>query len=170
MIKVYTDGGCWPNPGGIGGWGAVILLNGEHIELSGAEENTTNNRMEITAAVEALRYLQTRQVRSSVTIVSDSAYLVNGANIWVHSWVKYGWKRKHTKNGKVKFANIKNVELWQDLVRISSSSQDKVTFAWVKGHNGDDMNERADQLAGDAAKAHGADTDFFSQPHPKQAG
>lgn len=133
-VVVYTDGACKGNPGP-GGWGAW-LKSGEHErEMFGGEPNTTNNRMELTAVIEALGSLK-RQCH--VTVYTDSEYVKNGITTWIHNWKARGWKTADKKP-------VKNVELWQKLDALAASHH--VTWRWVRGHNGDPGNERADQLA-----------------------
>lgn len=134
QVVVYTDGACKGNPGP-GGWG-VWLRSGDHAkELWGGERHTTNNRMEMTAVIEALASLK----RScEVVIYTDSSYVKDGITSWIHGWKKRGWK---TADGKP----VKNVELWQ---RIDALAQlHRVDWRWVKGHAGDPGNEKADELA-----------------------
>ena len=133
-VVVYTDGACSGNPGP-GGWGA-ILISGEHRkEISGGEALTTNNRMELLAAISALEALK----RSShVDLHTDSEYVKNGISQWIHGWKKNGWKTAAKKP-------VKNAELWQRLD--AARSRHEVEWHWVKGHSGHDENERADELA-----------------------
>lgn len=134
-ITIHTDGGCSPNPGP-GGWGAVIQhVDGHSEELSGASEQTTNNQMELTAAIEALKALAKP---SRVEIVTDSTYLKKGITTWIKSWRKRDWLTKNREP-------VKNQELWQALDR--EIARHVVTWKWVKGHSGDPGNERADALA-----------------------
>lgn len=134
-VEIYTDGACSRNPGK-GGWGAVLVYNGTEKEISGAENNTTNNRMELTAVIEALKALK---VPCEVTVTTDSKYVCDAINQgWVYSWKKNGWKR-----GKNKPAL--NPDLWQTL--LDELDKHKVEFIWVKGHNGHPYNERCDALA-----------------------
>lgn len=136
MITIYTDGACSGNPGP-GGWGYVILDDGQFVsEGSGGEVETTNNRMEMTAAIEALLSIQEKAV---ITLNSDSAYLVNAFNQnWIKGWIKNGWK---TSNGKP----VLNFDLWQKLIRLDAYH--KITWVKVKGHAGVEWNERCDKLA-----------------------
>ncbi|MEL7646324.1 MAG: ribonuclease HI [Anaerolineaceae bacterium] len=134
QVTVYCDGACSGNPGP-GGWGAVLLFDqGAERVLKGGEKETTNNRMELTAALQALRALS---VPSAVTIVTDSSYLMNGATIWLPGWKKRNWKRKE--------GALANVDLWQALD--SEMQRHQVRWEWVRGHAGDHYNERADQEA-----------------------
>ncbi|SFG21313.1 ribonuclease HI [Sporolactobacillus nakayamae] len=138
-IIIYCDGGCRGNQDdhNVGGWGA-ILKYGDHVkELRGGLRNTTNNVMELTAAIRALESLKTRQIPVSFYI--DSAYVVNGMNSWISGWIKKGWK---TAGGKA----VKNKELWMRLNELAQM-QEKIAFNKVKGHHGVEYNERADQLA-----------------------
>ena len=133
-ITIYTDGACKGNPGP-GGWGAWLRY-GEHTkEMWGGERLTTNNRMELTAVIEALASLK-RPCR--VALYTDSEYVRNGITTWIHGWKKRGWKTADHKP-------VKNVELWQRLEALAAGHD--VRWHWVKGHNGDPCNERADQLA-----------------------
>ena len=133
-VIIHTDGACSGNPGP-GGWGA-ILRHGETIkELCGGEELTTNNRMELTAAIEALNALK-RPV--SVELHTDSQYVKNGVESWMHNWKRNGWKTADKKP-------VKNVELWQALDQALTRHQ--ISWHWVRGHDGNVDNERADALA-----------------------
>ncbi len=134
-MTVYTDGGCRPNPGP-GGWGAVLLFPGrDPVELSGAEESTTNNRMELTAALEALRSLPSPH---RVRLVTDSEYLKRGITEWLDGWRRRGWLTASKKP-------VKNRDLWQALD--AELARHRVTWEWVRGHSGDRYNELADRLA-----------------------
>jgi len=144
-IRIYTDGGCDKNPGGTGGW-AVRLLNGDQvIERSGRVENTTNNRMELTAAIRALElldeYLAGEEGRA--VIYTDSQYLSRGMNEWVPRWVLGKWR---LKDG----SPVKNADLWQRLIELEY--RHPVTWTWVQGHAGDPDNTRVDQLVQAAMK------------------
>ena len=134
ITQIYTDGGCRGNPGP-GGWGVVLQAGSAEKELWGGEANTTNNRMELTAVIRALGAL-TRP--ASVQIHTDSQYVQKGISQWIHNWKRNGWKTADKKP-------VKNADLWQELDRISQ--QHRITWLWVKGHAGHDMNERADELA-----------------------
>lgn len=133
-VIIHTDGGCSGNPGP-GGWGAVLQYNGTIKDLSGGEAETTNNRMELTAAIEALNALKRPCV---IELHTDSKYVKDGLTKWIHGWKKNGWKTAAKKP-------VKNVELWQALDEAVQRHQ--INWHWVKGHAGDEMNERADQLA-----------------------
>lgn len=134
IINIYSDGACKGNPG-VGGWGA-LLVSGEHRkELVGGERLTTNNRMELTAVIEALQSLK----RSSrVCIHTDSQYVLKGITEWLPNWKRRGWRTSGN-------TPVKNVDLWQRLDELVSQHQ--VDWLWVKGHNGHPGNERADALA-----------------------
>ena len=135
MIKIYTDGACSGNPG-IGGWGVVILEDlDEHIFLNGGHNETTNNRMELTAAIEALKYYKTKK---EIEIFTDSKYLKDGIESWIHNWKNNGWKTSTKKP-------VKNKDLWIDLDREMLKHQ--VRWSWVKGHSLNKYNEQADKLA-----------------------
>ena len=133
-VTIYTDGACSGNPGP-GGWGAV-LISGEHRkELSGGEGATTNNRMELTAAIEALNALKRP---CAVELYTDSVYVRDGITKWIHGWRRNGWRTAGKKP-------VKNAELWQALEQ--ALQRHKVDWHWVKGHAGHPENERADELA-----------------------
>lgn len=133
-ITIYTDGACKGNPGP-GGWGAWLSAGGHEKELWGGEALTTNNRMELTAVIEALSALK-RQ--SDVVIHTDSQYVRQGITTWIHNWKQRGWKTADNKP-------VKNLDLWQRLDALAAAH--RVQWRWVKGHAGDPGNERADSLA-----------------------
>ena len=135
-VTVYTDGACRGNPGA-GGWGTILVYNGVEKELSGGEAVTTNNRMELTAAIKGLSALKEP---CEVELYSDSKYMVDAINL---GWAE-GWKRTNWKNGKAK-----NPDLWEELLNLLGKH--KVTVLWVRGHNGHEYNERCDVLATTAA-------------------
>jgi ribonuclease HI len=137
-VKIATDGACKGNPGP-GGWGALIRMGAHEKEISGGEAHTTNNRMELLAAIRGLEAL-TRPCH--VTLVTDSAYVKNGITQWIHGWKRNGWRTADKKP-------VKNADLWQEL--IEAGAPHRVEWTWVKGHAGDPDNERADRLASDAA-------------------
>ena len=139
-IEVFTDGACSGNPGA-GGWGGILRYGEIEKELSGGEENTTNNRMELTAVIEALKALKKE---CDITIYTDSRYVMDGVQEWMPNWKRNGWKTTNKKSP------VKNVELWQILD--SLLSKHKIKWVWVKGHNGHPENERVDKLARDEAK------------------
>ena len=139
-VIIYTDGACSGNPGP-GGWGAILMYKDAKKEISGGMKNTTNNIMEISAVIEALKCLK---VESDVQIYSDSAYVVNAFNQgWIYNWLKKGWK---TADGK----SVKNQELWQELYALTKKH--KVEFIKVKGHADNEFNNRCDELARNAIK------------------
>ncbi|MBD0860630.1 ribonuclease HI [Gordonia sp. zg691] len=140
VVEISTDGACLGNPGP-GGWGAVLRYKGTEKRISGSEPNSTNNKMELTAAIEGLAAL-TRP--STVVIYTDSTYVRNGITKWVNGWQANGWKTKDKKP-------VKNADLWRRLV--DEEKRHKVEWRWVKGHAGDHFNEIADELATSAAKA-----------------
>jgi ribonuclease HI len=133
-VVIYTDGACKGNPGR-GGWGAWLQCGDQQKELWGGEAMTTNNRMELTAPIEALASLKQR---CSVTVYTDSEYVRNGISTWIHNWKLRGWKTAGKKP-------VKNVDLWQRLDALAAAHD--VRWRWVKGHAGDPGNERADELA-----------------------
>lgn len=135
MIKVFTDGACSGNPG-IGGWGVVILINdNDLIFLKGGEFQTTNNRMELTATIKALKYFKEHQL---ITLITDSKYVKDGIESWIANWKKNGWRTTSKKP-------VKNKELWVELD--SQIAKHNITWKWIKGHAGDRYNEKADFLA-----------------------
>ncbi len=133
-VVIYTDGACSGNPGP-GGWGAVLQSGGRRREIHGGEPITTNNRMELMAAIQALEALN-RPV--TVTLYTDSKYLLDGITKWIKGWQRNGWKTSAKQP-------VKNADLWQRLVEAIDGHD--VTWTWVKGHAGDPGNERADELA-----------------------
>ncbi len=139
LVEIFTDGACSGNPGP-GGWGAVLRWNGHERELSGAEAATTNNRMEMMAAIGALESL-TRACQ--VRIWTDSSYVKDGITRWIHGWKKRGWKTADKKS-------VKNVDLWQRLEAALAPHQ--VEWEWVRGHSGHVENERADAIAREAIR------------------
>jgi len=137
---VYTDGACWPNPGA-GGWCALIFKNGQALmQLTGCDADTTNNRCEIMAVIEALSALP---LKSFVTVYSDSQYVVNGANKWVERWERKSWTI-YTKDP------VKNVDLWRQIVDLKKERDCR--FIWVRGHDGDYWNEECDKIASRCAR------------------
>ena len=133
-VEIFTDGACSGNPGP-GGWGAILRYKGQEKELKGGEADTTNNRMELLAAISALKALNRA---CAVDLYSDSNYMRDGITKWIFGWKKKGWR---TADGKP----VKNVELWQQLE--AEKGRHDVTFHWVRGHAGHAENERADELA-----------------------
>ena len=133
-VVVYTDGACKGNPGP-GGWGALLRWKGHEKELFGGELDTTNNRMELTAVIQALSALKSR---CKVAVYTDSEYVKNGITTWIHGWKQRGWRTADKKP-------VKNLELWQRLEALAA--QHDVQWHWVRGHAGDPGNERADRLA-----------------------
>ena len=133
-VEIFTDGACSGNPGP-GGWGAILRYGDKTKEMSGGEADTTNNRMELTAAIQALDALREPCV---VDLYTDSVYVKDGIGGWIEGWKRNGWKTAAKKP-------VKNVELWQELER--ARNRHDVTWHWVKGHAGHPENERADELA-----------------------
>jgi ribonuclease HI len=134
-VEIFTDGACRGNPGP-GGWGALLRYNGNEKELYGAEANTTNNRMELLAAIRGLEELKRP---CKVTVTTDSIYVKKGITEWLEGWKRRGWKTA----GKTP---VQNIELWQRLEQ-AVSRHERVNWEWVRGHSGHAENERADQLA-----------------------
>ncbi|MDR3500607.1 MAG: ribonuclease HI [Parvibaculum sp.] len=133
-IEIYTDGACSGNPGP-GGWGALMVYKGSEKELCGGEKLTTNNRMELMAAIQALEALKRP---SHVKLHTDSVYLRDGITKWIHNWKRNGWRTADKKP-------VKNDDLWKRL-ELAIETHD-ISWHWVKGHSGHDGNERADELA-----------------------
>jgi len=138
-VTIHTDGACSGNPGP-GGWGAILEWNGRRKEIKGGDPQTTNNRMELTAAIMALEALRRP---CTVEVYTDSQYLRQGITSWITSWKRNGWRTADRKP-------VKNVDLWQRLD--AALTQHKVRWHWVRGHAGHDLNERADELAREAIK------------------
>lgn len=137
-VEIFTDGACKGNPGP-GGWGALLRMGRHEKEMSGSDPATTNNRMEMTAAIRALNALTEP---CEVTLHTDSRYLIDGITKWVHGWQKKGWVNASKQP-------VRNADLWHDL--IAAAKRHQITWEWVKGHNGHVENERVDKLASDAA-------------------
>ncbi|ANU08593.1 ribonuclease HI [Paraurantiacibacter namhicola] len=137
-IEIFTDGACKGNPGP-GGWGALLRMGKHEKELAGAELDTTNNRMEMSAVLHALNALTEP---CDVTVYSDSKYVIDGMTKWIHGWKKRGWVNASKKP-------VRNADLWHDL--IEAVRPHRVSWQWVKGHAGHAENERVDRLASDAA-------------------
>ena len=134
VVEIYTDGACKGNPG-IGGWGALLQMGGKTRELFGGEALTTNNRMEMTAVIRALEALEPG---SRVRLHTDSQYVQQGIQSWIHTWKRRGWRTADKKP-------VKNEDLWRRLDELAS--QHAVEWLWVRGHDGNPGNERADELA-----------------------
>ena len=147
-IKIYTDGGCDKNPGGVGAW-AVRLVDGEQaVERSGGEEKTTNNRMELTAALQAIALAQEHlgdSPKAEVEILTDSQYLAMGMNEWIARWQLHNWT---LKDG----SPVKNTDLWKRLVEMQKASPHRILWTWVQGHSGDLNNTRADRMVQETMK------------------
>ena len=141
-VEIFTDGACKGNPGP-GGWGVLLRMGKHEKELSGGEEDTTNNRMEMTAVIQGLSALIEP---CAVDLYSDSKYVIDGITKWVHGWKKRGWISASKKP-------VLNTELWHDM--IEAAGRHKVSWHWVKGHSGHPENDRVDKLASDAADAVG---------------
>jgi ribonuclease HI len=139
-VEIFTDGACKGNPGP-GGWGALLRWNGHEKELSGGEPQTTNNRMELRAVIEALSALKQP---SRVRLHTDSQYVANGISQWIHQWKRQSWRTADKKP-------VKNEDLWRKLDALAAMHD--VEWIWVKGHAGHDGNERADALANKGVEA-----------------
>ncbi len=136
-VVIHTDGACSGNPGP-GGWGAILEWDGHRREIKGGDPHTTNNRMELTAAIAALEALKRP---CAVELHTDSQYLRNGITEWIHGWKRNGWRTAGKKP-------VKNIDLWQRLE--TALARHDVSWHWVRGHAGHDLNERADELAREA--------------------
>ena len=143
-INIYTDGACVGNPGP-GGWAAIIIKENKKKELFGGEKLTTNNRMELTAAIRSLEYCHSEEGEQpslkEIKIYTDSIYLKEGITVWIEKWEKNNWKTSDKKN-------VKNIDLWKKLKDLAKTKQ--IEWCWVKGHSGNPMNELADKLAKEA--------------------
>lgn len=137
-VEIFTDGACKGNPGP-GGWGALLRMGKHEKELSGSDPDTTNNRMEMTAVIRALNALTEP---CEVMLHTDSRYVIDGITKWVHGWQRKGWVNASKQP-------VRNADLWHEL--IAAAQRHRVTWEWVRGHNGHVENERADRLASDAA-------------------
>ena len=138
MIKIYTDGSCLKNPGN-GGWAAIICTDNEVKKISGSEKDTTNNRMELMATINALKEVNSEDL---IEIYTDSKYVKNGITDWIHNWIKNNWKTSNKED-------VKNKDLWVQLHELSNNS--KIKWNWVKAHTGNPLNEEVDLLAKKAA-------------------
>lgn len=139
-IEIFTDGACSGNPG-MGGWGAILRYKEIEKELSGGEIDTTNNRMELTAVIEALRSLKEP---CNISLYTDSKYVMDGINLWMPNWKQNNWRTANKKS------DVKNIDLWQILDELVSIHE--IRWIWVKGHSGHPENERVDKLARDEIK------------------
>ena len=149
-VTIYTDGACRGNPGP-GGWGAILIYGSVEKELSGGEDKTTNNRMELVSVIRALGALREP---CEVELYTDSQYIVNAVNLgWLESWIRMGWKRKG--------GEVKNPDLWKQLAPLLN--EHKVAFIWVKGHADDRHNERCDEMAVAEAKSRMAGAQAHSE-------
>lgn len=140
LVEIYTDGACLGNPGR-GGWGAVLIYKEHQKKISGKEAETTNNRMELRAAIEALKLLKKS---SKIKLHTDSKYVLEGITKWIIGWKKNGWRSADRKP-------VKNLDLWQELD--TEASRHEIKWVWVKGHAGNHFNEIADSLAREAAES-----------------
>lgn len=139
-LEIYTDGSSLGNPGP-GGWGVVFIENEKIIkELGGYDKDTTNNRMELGAAIEALKYIIKNHKKDSVTIFADSNYVLSGITLWIHNWEKNGWRTANKKP-------VLNQDLWKELISLIRDYDNKINWGKVKGHSGHVHNDRADEIA-----------------------
>ena len=136
-MNIYTDGSCLYNPGP-GGWAVLILEDQWEWEISGSDTNTTNNKMELQAVVEAIKFVNSQCLGNDLCIYSDSQYVINGITKWIENWIKKEWKK------------IKNVELWKELYKLTKGKN--IQWEWVKAHADNKYNNRVDKLARYAAK------------------
>ena len=134
IINIWTDGACSGNPGP-GGWGVLIKFNNSEKKLSGSEKNTTNNRMEMVAVINALQFIE---IQSSINLFTDSKYVKDGITKWIHGWKKNNWRNSQKKE-------VKNKDLWIELDTLSQKH--RINWIWVKGHSGNIENDIADELA-----------------------
>ena len=142
-VEIFTDGACSGNPG-VGGWGAILRYKDIEKELSGGEENTTNNRMELMAVIMALSVLKTK---CNISLYTDSKYVMNGITEWLANWKRNNWQTSNKKQA------VKNIDLWQRLDELTQ--QHEIRWLWVKGHNGHPENERCDRMAVEQSKKYG---------------
>tara|TARA_B100001559_G_C16369308_1_gene561231 strand:- start:245 stop:670 length:426 start_codon:yes stop_codon:yes gene_type:complete len=140
MIKIYTDGSCLENPGN-GGWAAIINDNGNIKKICGSEKNTTNNRMELIAPINALKKIDQN---NKIEIYTDSKYVKLGITEWIHKWTKNNWQTS-------KKEDVKNKELWVELYELTKNFE--IKWSWIKAHSGHPLNEEVDSLAKKAAKS-----------------
>ena len=138
MIKIYTDGSCLENPGN-GGWAAIIIDEGKKTQIKGSKKNTTNNQMELLAPIEALKKIPKG---SKVQIFTDSKYVKSGITEWIHNWKKNGWKTVNKEP-------VKNKELWEELDLLTNEFE--ISWNWVKAHSTDELNNKVDLIAREAA-------------------
>jgi len=138
MIKIYTDGSCIGNPGN-GGWAAILLMNEKKIKIKGYKKNTTNNQMELTAPIKALKKIP---ISEKIEIYTDSKYVKIGITEWVTKWKKNNWKTSSKKK-------VKNIDLWKELDNLNKKYH--IKWCWIKGHSGNILNDEVDQLAREVA-------------------
>ena len=139
-IQIYTDGSSLGNPGP-GGWGTVVVVEGKIVdELGGNDKDTTNNRMELQAVIEALKHIHKHHKENIVKIHADSSYVLNGITIWIFGWEKNGWRTANKKT-------VMNQELWKELIKLVREFKGKIIWQKVKGHSGHVYNDKADEIA-----------------------
>ena len=139
LVLLYTDGSCADNPGP-GGWAYVVVDGGEEFPNSGSESHTTNNRMEMLAFLNGIKFILETFPGRKIKVLTDSKYLLNGVTSWMYSWAKNNWMREGKKE-------VLNVDLWKGILNIVAPNKDIITFSWVKGHDGNKYNELCDKLA-----------------------
>lgn len=140
IIEIYTDGSSLGNPGP-GGWGTVLVENGKIIkELGGCEKNTTNNRMELMAVIETLKYISSNHKNDDIKIHADSSYVLTGITSWIFNWEKNGWRTANKKE-------VMNQDLWKELIELIRNYDNKIVWEKVKGHSGHIYNDKADEIA-----------------------
>ncbi len=143
-VLLYTDGSCTDNPGGSGGWAYVVIDNGEEFPNSGGEAHTTNNRMELLAFYNGIKFILETFPNRKIKVFTDSKYLYHGVTNWMYGWAKNNWMRDGKKE-------VLNVDIWKGILNIVAPHKDFLSFSWVKGHNGNKYNELCDKLAREQA-------------------
>lgn len=136
-ITIYTDGAARGNPGPAG-WASILFIDGETFEIGGRSDHATNNQMELTAPIEALKFLKSKGITGEVEFFADSKYVILGSTEWIHNWIKNNWRGANKKP-------VMNRELWEDLYKLNEEFKPK--WKYVEGHSGDKWNDRADEIA-----------------------